>query len=177
MFSEWIKLPQNHSHCPAAHSTYPNPGSNRLFAFDLIQPYFSFWHFLCPFPLPCAAGLGGCCLIHNPQINSLCICFSLLEYCLLVFTIKKKNCLEALFKKVALMTSYIVFTQVRNFILFLQNVCIYLFIFGCARSSLLLRLFSTCSEWGLLFSCGAWASHFDGFSCCGGMQDCSTWPQ
>ena len=99
LFSERIKLPQNHSHCPAAHSTYPNPGSNRLFAFDLIQPYFSFWHFLCPFPLPCAAGLGGCCLIHNPQINSLCICFSLLEYCLLVFTIKKKTVWKHFLKK------------------------------------------------------------------------------
>ena len=91
MSSEWIKLPQNHSHCPAAHSTYPNPSSNRLFAFDLIQPYFSCWQFLCPFPSPYAAGLGGCCLIQNPRINSLCICFSILEYCLLVFTIKKKK--------------------------------------------------------------------------------------
>ena len=33
------------------------------------------------------------------------------------------------------------------------------FFFGCAGSSLLCRLFSSCSEQGLLSSCGAWASH------------------
>ena len=27
--------------------------------------------------------------------------------------------------------------------------------------------FSSCGEWGLLFSCGARASHCGGFSCCG----------
>ena len=26
--------------------------------------------------------------------------------------------------------------------------------------------FSSCREWGLLFSCGVWASHCSGFSCC-----------
>ena len=44
----------------------------------------------------------------------------------------------------------------RIFIYFLK---FYLFIFGCAGSSLLLRLFSSCSEWELLSSCGAKASH------------------
>ena len=34
----------------------------------------------------------------------------------------------------------------------------YLFIFGCAGPSLLLRLFSSCSEQGLLSGCGAQAA-------------------
>ena len=29
------------------------------------------------------------------------------------------------------------------------------------------RTFSSCSNWGLLFSCGAWASHCSGFPCLG----------
>ena len=41
------------------------------------------------------------------------------------------------------------------------------FIFGWAGSLLLCRLFSGCSEQGLLSSCSAQASHWDGFSCCG----------
>ena len=43
---------------------------------------------------------------------------------------------------------------------------IYLFVFGCAGSSLLYELFSSCGDWGLLSSCGAPASHCSGFSCC-----------
>ena len=39
------------------------------------------------------------------------------------------------------------------------------FIFYCAGSSLLPELFSSCSEWGLLSSYVAWASHCSGFSC------------
>ena len=42
-----------------------------------------------------------------------------------------------------------------------------MFSFGCAGSSLLSTLFSSCSEWGLLTSCGTQASHCDGFSSCG----------
>ena len=38
--------------------------------------------------------------------------------------------------------------------------------FGCAESSLLLGLFSSCGEWGLLSSCGAGTSHCSGFSYC-----------
>ena len=41
-----------------------------------------------------------------------------------------------------------------------------LLFFGCARSSLLCRLFSSCGECRLLSSWGAWASHWSGFSCC-----------
>ena len=40
----------------------------------------------------------------------------------------------------------------------------YLFLFGCAGSSLM--LFSSCSKQGLLSSCGVQASHCGGFSCC-----------
>ena len=40
------------------------------------------------------------------------------------------------------------------------------FIFVCAGSSLLHGLFSSCRQWGLLSSCGVWASHCGGFSCC-----------
>ena len=42
-----------------------------------------------------------------------------------------------------------------------------LFIFGCAGSSLLHRLFSSCGKWGLLSTCGVQDSHFGGFFCCG----------
>ena len=48
--------------------------------------------------------------------------------------------------------------------------CIILFIrlcnFGCAVSSLLCGLFSSCGEQGLLSSCRVWASHCSDFSCC-----------
>ena len=44
------------------------------------------------------------------------------------------------------------------------------------------RAFSSCSEQGLLSSCGAWASHCSGFSCCrawvlrhAGFSSCSMW--
>ena len=40
------------------------------------------------------------------------------------------------------------------------------FIFGCARPWLLQRLLSSCSEQGLLSSCGVQASHCGGFACC-----------
>ena len=53
----------------------------------------------------------------------------------------------------------------QNHFLFLKNNSIYLFVFGCARSSLLHRLVSTCVEGGLLSSCSAWASHCSGLSC------------
>ena len=66
--------------------------------------------------------------------------------------------------------------------LFLQNF--YLFIFGCAGSSLLCGLFSSCSEQELLSSCSVWASHCGVFSCCRawalggvGFSSCSTWTQ
>ena len=47
-----------------------------------------------------------------------------------------------------------------NFYLFIHS-----FIFDCAGSSLLHGLFSSCSEWRLLSSCSARASHCSGFSC------------
>ena len=42
----------------------------------------------------------------------------------------------------------------------------YLRTFGRAGSLLLLGLFPSCDEQGLLSSCGARASHCSGFSCC-----------
>ena len=39
------------------------------------------------------------------------------------------------------------------------------FFFGCAGSSLLCGLFSSCGERGQLSSCGSWASHCGGFTC------------
>ena len=56
----------------------------------------------------------------------------------------------------------------------------YLF-FGCIGSSFLCGLFSSCSQQGLLPSCGAQASHCSGFSCCwawapghGGFRSCAS---
>ena len=44
---------------------------------------------------------------------------------------------------------------------------IYLFTFGCTGSLMLFAwAFSSSGEWGLLSTCGAWASHCSGFSCC-----------
>ena len=59
----------------------------------------------------------------------------------------------------------------------------YLFIFGYTGSLLPRGLFSPCSKWGLLSSCGEQASHCGGFSCCGawasvavarGLSSCSS---
>ena len=58
---------------------------------------------------------------------------------------------------------------------------IYLFIFGCAGSSLLCGLFSIFREWGLLSACSTWAFHCGGFSCraralgCLDFSRCSLW--
>ena len=51
---------------------------------------------------------------------------------------------------------------VHHFVI-LKNNCIYLFIFGCAGSSLLHGLLSNCGERELLSSCGVQASHCGGF--------------
>ena len=55
-------------------------------------------------------------------------------------------------------------------------------IFGCARSSLLCGLFSSCGKQRLLSSCSAWASRCSGFSRCRaqalrhvGFNSCGTW--
>ena len=52
------------------------------------------------------------------------------------------------------------------YLIFDNFIFIYLFSFGCAVSSLLYRLSSSCGERGLLSSFGALASHCGGFSCC-----------
>ena len=61
-----------------------------------------------------------------------------------------------------------VITLKNNFYLFY-----YLFIWS-VPDLLLCRLFCSCSERGLLSSCGARASHRGGFSCCGA-QALGTW--
>ena len=43
----------------------------------------------------------------------------------------------------------------------------FLFIFGCNRSSLLLKLFSSCKKWELFSGCDEWSSRCSGFSGCG----------
>ena len=42
----------------------------------------------------------------------------------------------------------------------------FIYLFGCAGSSRLLRLFSNCGEQKLLSGCGVQASHCSSFSCC-----------
>ena len=42
------------------------------------------------------------------------------------------------------------------FFLFIFKKFLFIFTFGCAGSSLLCELFSSCSEWRLLSSCNAW---------------------
>ena len=60
----------------------------------------------------------------------------------------------------------------------------YLFIHGCAGSSLPRGFFPSCGKKGPLSSCDAMASHCGGFSCCRaralectGFGSCSTWAQ
>ena len=73
--------------------------------------------------------------------------------------------------------------------IYLLILKIILFLFGCAKSLLLLGHFSSCGKQGLLSSCGARASHCSGFSCCRawaqgvwasvvaapGLSSCSSW--
>ena len=67
---------------------------------------------------------------------------------------------------------------VRNF--FLKKI-VSLFVFGCAGSSLLCKLFSSCGERRLPSSCGTLASHHRGFCCgawalgCIGFSSCGSW--
>ena len=48
----------------------------------------------------------------------------------------------------------------------LFGVFFFFFFFGCAESSLLGQLFSSCDKQGPLSTCGAQASDCGGFSCC-----------
>ena len=76
------------------------------------------------------------------------------------------------------------FLRLKNVPLYVSATFKKLFIdlFGCARSSLLDELFSSCDNWGLLSSCGMRASLCSGFSCCGvlalgrtGFVSCNSW--
>ena len=65
---------------------------------------------------------------------------------------------------------------VAGFLVWVWGVCLfssvpvvvspYLFISGCAGSSLLCKDFSLVAMSGGSSSCAAWASHWSGFSCC-----------
>ena len=48
-----------------------------------------------------------------------------------------------------------------------KHLFIYLFIFGCVRSSFLYEGFLQLQQAGASLHCGAWASHYRGLSCCG----------
>ena len=68
---------------------------------------------------------------------------------------------------------------------FYSSLKILLFIyFGLCWVFIDARAFSSCGKWGLLSSCGAWASHCGGFSGCGArflgcvsFRNCSSWAQ
>ena len=49
---------------------------------------------------------------------------------------------------------------------FLKEFFLVYFVFGCAASLLLCRLFSGCGKWGLLSSCCIRAPHCSGIPCC-----------
>ena len=64
------------------------------------------------------------------------------------------------------------------------KINLFIFVFGCAGSSLLARAFSSFGKQGLLLLVVHWTSHCSGFSCCrtqalelGGFSSCSTWSQ
>ena len=59
--------------------------------------------------------------------------------------------------------------------LYLKKNVFELNLFVCSRSSLLCELFSSCSEWEPLSSCGAQASRCGGFSCCGAPSSKGAW--
>ena len=62
-----------------------------------------------------------------------------------------------------------IFQECQNFHILIKNlfnIRTFIFMFGCAGSSLLCRLFSSCTKWGLLSSCCAQASCGSGFTCC-----------
>ena len=61
-------------------------------------------------------------------------------------------------------------------------VSVGIFFFFCSAGFLVVeRAFFTCSEWGLLSTCGVRASHYGGFSCFGAwtlehrLSSCGTW--
>ena len=68
------------------------------------------------------------------------------------------------------------FFQLLNSVFKKNNNFVYLFVFGCAGSSFLLRLSLVAVSHGLLlFNCGLQASYCGGFSCCrAGILECWT---
>ena len=63
---------------------------------------------------------------------------------------------------------YIYIKSSHSTLYFFINLFIYLFIFGCVGSWLLVhRLSLVVASGGATLRCSAWASHCGGFSCCG----------
>ena len=102
--------------------------------------------------------------------------------------IKLKNILTLSFKVFIISWKFVVHsfklhffpqtTQYSGFLsLFLKNNFIY-FLFGYAGLHCCSGFFSSCSKEGLISSCGVWASHSGGFSCCRawtlGLSSCSS---
>ena len=53
-----------------------------------------------------------------------------------------------------------------SFLCLFKKIFIYLFLAALGLHCYT-RALSSCGEWGLTSSCGVWASHCSGFSCCG----------
>ena len=64
-------------------------------------------------------------------------------------------------------TSYIFYFFYMWEVLGILIIFIYLFIFGCVRSSFLCEGFLQLWQAGATLHRGAWASHYRGLSCCG----------
>ena len=71
---------------------------------------------------------------------------------------------------------FILLTTLSKQHIFNINLFIYLFIFGCAGSSLLCAGFLYLWRAGAPLRCGARASHGSGFSCCGAQPEKSLEP-
>ena len=52
------------------------------------------------------------------------------------------------------------------FLFFFQILMYYLFLAALGLCCCAWAFFSSCGDWWLLSVCGAWASHYSGFSCC-----------
>ena len=88
------------------------------------------------------------------------------------------------FSKVTHLVTELGVSSLRLHFFFFKLEASFLFIFGCAGSSLLCGLFPSCREQGLRSNCSARASHCGGFSCCRaqalgrvGFSSCGAWGQ
>ena len=110
----------------------------------------------------------GLCLFLLPLLGTCSICYSLSLISLVPpssqpsssafsqILLSSPRCLQTSISSHAFWISFRIFKKE-----------FHLFIFSCASSSSLHDLFPGCGDRGLLSSCGAWASHCGGYSCCG----------